>query len=127
MKAILAESGDPRRRRVALAACGKLGWMGSRGSKGSKGSRGSRGSGGSGKGDGASGNGPPGTQCHPPAQGRQRQGFASRCPLAMARLPALPTLDAADLVGVGSRKGVASPLYLVRSFNRIAPNSPMHG
>ena len=45
----------------------------------------------------------------------------------MARLPALSTLDADDLVGVGSRKGTASPLYPVRSFNRIAPNSPMHG
>ena len=45
----------------------------------------------------------------------------------MARLPALSTLDANDLVGVGSRKGAASSLYPVRSFNRIAPNSPMHG
>ncbi len=45
----------------------------------------------------------------------------------MARLPALPTLDDDDLVGVGSRKGAASPLYPVRSFNRIAPNSPMYG
>jgi hypothetical protein len=45
----------------------------------------------------------------------------------MARLPALPTLDAEDLVGVGFCKGAASPLYPARSFNRIAPNSPMHG
>jgi hypothetical protein len=45
----------------------------------------------------------------------------------MARLPALPTLDAEDLVGVGFCNGAASPLYPVRSFNRIAPNSPMHG
>ncbi len=71
--------------------------------------------------------GPPGTQCHHPAQVSYRLGFASRCPFATARLPALPTLDAEDLVGVGFCKGAASPLYPVRSFNRIAPNSPMHG
>ena len=127
MPEILAESG-------VLAVAGRpwqpagnwVGWgHGDRRDRRDRRDRG--GCGGSGKGKGGSGNGPPGTQCHPPAQGRQRLGFDSRCPLAMARLPALPTLDAADLVGVGSRKGVASPLYLVRSFNRIAPNSPMHG